>query len=1013
MLEAVESTMSSYTYTDISPAFFAKAADSLAAYRDKMIYQVLDIEKPPVSQGYKAHSYDIVIAFNVLHATRSLQTTLANTRQLLKPGGYLLLLEFTNNDPIRFGTTMAGLPGWWLGADDGRVMMPTVSTRAWHSTLRKAGFSGVDTTTPEIDGVTWPISILVSQAVDNQVNFLRRPLSSISSTVLSSSVRIESLVILGTGTLVSSRIAEEIAEYLEPFCDEITILDGLPSKEQATSLSPLSIFVNLADLDTPIFKSVTTEKMEGLKRMFDLAKHVLWITQGALMDEPYHMASIMLSRTIRREAMHVSLNHLDISDPRQPSTSKSIAEHLLRLYALDEWEAEPGNQQRDQQLLWSKEPEVFLDGGKFKVPRLIPNADQNARLNASRRAITKMLSVSSPSANAAIVQSPGNSALDLVEITTPSQCRNGGNSLVSVKSSSLMAVPIAADTFLFLGAGSTHDRTGSRILSLSTTNSYRTAPVARFIAPAYACSNNISTEELVIATTGELIADSIMQHVSLGARVLIHCSSHDSVIISALRRSTASNGIQLILTCNADNIGDVEDQNVTVVRLSARGSQHSIRRTLYLARPTHFIDLTIRDGQPHSHSSDLGLQITRTLPTGCRSIDASAFFQRQSSLPKSFDGQALARHLEASTLRFLSTVAQTSPTGLLVSPHKIWDAATPQYAASAVRWPSDGTLEVHVRSLDARGLFSRDKTYLLVGLTGQIGQSLCEFMVLNGAGCVCLMSRRPEIDGKWLASVRESGVDVKVLSMDVTDRSSLEAVVRNIRATCPPIAGVAHGAMYLSDALFSKMETDEMIRVLRPKIDGANNLDQIFGKDDLEFFVLFSSVACVVGNVGQSVYSAASGYLNGLARQRRRRGLAASVFDIGRVVGLGYLETAEQHVLDWLLASGLQAISESDLRQAFAETILMGYPNPSKDREDVPHAAMTLGIRYYRDDEDVKGPYFTNPLFSHLVIESASIENGLLSRKQGQDSKTTLRVAQQLLEATSIEQAREILQGKL
>lgn len=181
MLEAVGSTMSSYTYTDISRAFFERTAKSFQVYGDRMMFRVLDIEKEPTSQGYEAHSYDVAIAFNVLHATRSLETTLAHTRQLLKPGGYLMLLEFTNNDPIRFGTTMAGLPGWWLGVDDGRTMAPTVSTRVWHSTLRKAGFSGVDTTTPEIDGLTWPISILVAQAVDDRVTFLRRPLSSVSS----------------------------------------------------------------------------------------------------------------------------------------------------------------------------------------------------------------------------------------------------------------------------------------------------------------------------------------------------------------------------------------------------------------------------------------------------------------------------------------------------------------------------------------------------------------------------------------------------------------------------------------------------------------------------------------------------------------------------------------------------------------------------------------------------------------------------------------------------------------
>ena len=1003
--------MSSYTYTDISPAFFERAAKNLAAYGDKMVFRTLDIEKAPASQGYEANSYDSVIAFNVLHATRSLQTTLSNTRQLLKPGGYLMLLEFTNNDPIRFGTTMAGLPGWWLGVDDGRAMAPTVTTREWHSVLRKSGFSGVDTATPEIDGLTWPISILVAQAVDDRVQFLRRPLSAPSSKMPASSIRIESLVILGTKTLLSAGVAEGVAELLERFCDEVTVLDALPTEAEALELNPLSTFINLVDLDAPIFKSVTDEKMAGLQRMFDMAKHVLWITQGAVNLEPYHMASITYSRTVRREAQHISLNHLDVSDASQPATAKSIAEHLLQLYALDEWDADLGSQQTGQQLLWSKEPEMILDSGKLKVPRLVASLDQNARLNASRRTIMKMLPTSSRSANAAVLQPRTDTPPELAEVAIPNRARSG--SLVTVECSSLMALRVAADTFLFLAAGK-NSTTGGRVFSLSHVNSYKAVPVARFTVPDGASNKNINTDSLIVATAGALIADSVMQSVTSGARILVHCSSQDYAIASALRQSASSKGVHLIFT-HEEAIGNALAQDVTLVRLSSRESQHGIRRTLYQARPTHFVDLTARSGQQNSPSSNLSLQITQALPAGCRGIHATTLFQRQPLLPPSFDEQALELQLETAVLSSLSMMGsglKAVPEGLVIPLHQLRDPAVPHHATTAVGWPLDGRIEVRVRSLDARGLFSRDKTYLLVGLSGQIGQSLCEFMVDNGAGCVCLTSRRPNIDERWISSFKDSGAEVKVMAMDVTNRSSVENMVKTVRASCPPIAGVAHGAMVLSDALFSKMKTEEMTKVLGPKIDGANHLDEIFSSDDLDFFVLLSSVSCTMGNVGQSNYAAANGYLNTLARHRRKRGLAASIFDIGRVAGLGYIETIGQHLLDQLLALGLQSISETDLRQAFAETIMMGYANPD-DEQDVPHAAVTTGIRSFRDDEDVKGPWFTNPLFSHLVIPSAIVGLGARADEDGQASKATLRVSQQIANATSLEEASEILQGKI
>ena len=179
--------------------------------------------------------------------------------------------------------------------------------------------------------------------------------------------------------------------------------------------------------------------------------------------------------------------------------------------------------------------------------------------------------------------------------------------------------------------------------------------------------------------------------------------------------------------------------------------------------------------------------------------------------------------------------------------------------------------------------------------------------------------------------------------------------MKDIRISYPPIAGVANGAMVLEDQLFENMSTDMMRRVLKPKINGSKNLDDVFHDDNLDFFILFSSVACVFGNVGQSNYTAANGYLNGLARQRRGRGLAASAIDIGRVAGIRYFEAAGQAVRDQITKLQLPPVSESDFRQMMAETILAGYADP-KDQEAIPETAVTTGLRIVGDDEDIKGP---------------------------------------------------------
>ena len=205
--------------------------------------------------------------------------------------------------------------------------------------------------------------------------------------------------------------------------------------------------------------------------------------------------------------------------------------------------------------------------------------------------------------------------------------------------------------------------------------------------------------------------------------------------------------------------------------------------------------------------------------------------------------------------------------------------------------------------------------------------------------------------------------------------------------------------MVLHDTLFQDMSMDMMRDVLQPKVDGTNNLDELFYNDDLDFFILFSSLACVVGNSGQANYAAATGYLTSLARQRRKRGLAASAFDIGRVVGVGYVERAGAVIVEQLMKYGYMAISESEFHQMFAETIRAGYPDLGLN------PVVTTGIRMIRDDEQVKGPWFNNPRFSHCIVEAKNAD------VKQEDKKTTLPVSEQISNAASNEEALEVLKG--
>ncbi|MDE0290242.1 MAG: methyltransferase, partial [bacterium] len=106
-----------YAYTDISAGFFAEAEERFGDGDGCIEYRPLDIEKDPVAQGFASHGYDLIIASNVLHATRFLEETLSHCRTLLAPSGQLVALE--NLRGLGWmDLTFGQLDGWWRFADE-------------------------------------------------------------------------------------------------------------------------------------------------------------------------------------------------------------------------------------------------------------------------------------------------------------------------------------------------------------------------------------------------------------------------------------------------------------------------------------------------------------------------------------------------------------------------------------------------------------------------------------------------------------------------------------------------------------------------------------------------------------------------------------------------------------------------------------------------------------------------------------------------------------------------------
>jgi len=110
VLPELPAELTEYFFTDLSPLFMAKAEQRFGAY-PFVRYQLLDIERDPLEQGFALHQFDVILAANVLHATRDLRRTLHHVQELLAPGGLMVLLENTRAQrwvDLTFGLT----EGW-------------------------------------------------------------------------------------------------------------------------------------------------------------------------------------------------------------------------------------------------------------------------------------------------------------------------------------------------------------------------------------------------------------------------------------------------------------------------------------------------------------------------------------------------------------------------------------------------------------------------------------------------------------------------------------------------------------------------------------------------------------------------------------------------------------------------------------------------------------------------------------------------------------------------------------
>lgn len=186
----------------------------------------------------------------------------------------------------------------------------------------------------------------------------------------------------------------------------------------------------------------------------------------------------------------------------------------------------------------------------------------------------------------------------------------------------------------------------------------------------------------------------------------------------------------------------------------------------------------------------------------------------------------------------------------------------------------------------------------------------------------------------------------------------------------PPIVGLLNGAMVLRDVSVPNMEFEHVTDVIRPKVLGSIHLDRIFHDVDLDFFVLLSSINCVIGNVGQANYAAANMGMIGVAGQRRKRGLRSSVVNVGAIIGVGYITQSARQLDVTVAKAAMMHLSEQDFHQIFAECMEAGHLD-----NDVGPEISTGLLRVPPDSINIP-PWYSDPKFTRFRIQQAAAGGG-------------------------------------
>ncbi|KAH9832144.1 Polyketide synthase pksF [Teratosphaeria destructans] len=913
ILNTIGSKFDHYTFTDVSGAFLDSAMESFAPWIDHMSFKTLNVETDPVEQGFQEGEFDVVVASQVLHVTRSLGETVRNIRRLLKPGGYLLIGECSAGGIMHYGGSFifGALPQWWAGVHEGRVLSPFVAADTWDALLRQHGFGGIETMNPPHLDDTYGMLVMAAQAVDDRVEIIRDPLRSAEH------LDVAEVLIIGGRTEPVVKVVDELQQILGRLGARVVTFKKLEDLNDCVDNDDAAV-ICLADLDEPLFKDMTSTRWLQFKRLFLGKKSVLWYTVERMKGETYSNMITGFGRSAQNEEADLRMQSVDLDDLSQLS-AVSVAEVFVR------FTNKSLIQGSMTELLYAHEREIVLDQqARELVPRIVQLTDANDRLQSKRQVVTRMVDVKEHP----VAYAQNKSGRFLRQLTRYEKVRVAEEQHEVLELHVTHAILQAIRTpvgyrALVLGTAAVGRRylalasAVSSVLNIPTDAVYEVnqdaGPAAellsltatRFIALAI-CQGLCAPQHVVVCGATDVQAKSIdLEAQSRGLKVTFVASECE--LVRPLNTVTSS-WLQLPLYAGASDLKAALDSSSIACFVNFSCGENPIANTLGSLLPAHCR--------------------RETFETLCCNNPGAEDTSRSSS--------SVLRNLLSEASKFDASMQHDQAFESIIALNDIVTSTGNEadiHPLAVIDWTTTQPVPARIYRYDVSMMFKPDKTYWFCGLSGALGIALCDWMIGKGVKNMVISSRNPHVDQRWTADHRRNGVNIQILSCDVTDADAMQRVYKKIAQSLPPVTGVVSAAMVLRDVSVRNMEFGQLQEVVRPKVDGTLNLDRIFHDVDLDFFVVLSSANAIIGNPGQANYAAANMGMSAVATARRRRGLRASTAHIGAIIGVGYVTDSIERLEHAVETSRMIRLSEEDVQQLVVEAIEAGHMDSPTPKE--------------------------------------------------------------------------------